>query len=270
VFQLWANFPEPEVVTGQGGNSGDRQGEPAYNKALNTWYTCSSQELEVMDINPLTFTSEIRFATGSSHLIGYINAYNMETGELTWTKETPFECYGGFLTTSGELLFTVTATGQFVAYNAKTGAKLWEFGEQGEYGKAATYTEAELKNGELGHKGEFSKPENVVKREKAFVGALSPLHGGAASNTGTCTAEPCVATPGLGAGGAAPAITFEFEGHQYVVVYAGGGTLGGLVPGDFLWEFSLSGSGAQKPIKEGEAPAPEHELCEAGKECAGY
>jgi hypothetical protein len=242
-----------------------------------------------MDINPLTDGSEgPRFTSSSAKLYGFINAYNMQTGELAWSHETPHECYGGFLATAGELLFTVNATGQFIAYNAKTGAQVWEFGAENNYGKGCVHegTPGATKAAGLNP----ANPAAEVATEVNKHGETVWCHDQAAEKapTGSHVSEPLTPTlensenftfgnPGLGAGGAAPAISFEFEGKQYIVVYAGGGTLGSLTAGDYLWEFSLGGSGAALPIKEGEGPLPETELCSAyltlkaeHKNCEGY
>jgi hypothetical protein len=88
--------------------------------------------------------------------------------------------------------------------------------------------------------------------------------------------------PGLGAGGSAPAMSFEFEGKQYIVVVAAGGGLSGegkgtANGGPYMWEFSLNATGGPAPIKEGEAVIPEFELCpefkkvrEEHKTCGGF
>ena len=47
-----------------------------------------------------------------------------------WTVEYPVPWNGGLLSTAGGLLFQGTGTGRFVAYEAATGKKLWEFHAQ--------------------------------------------------------------------------------------------------------------------------------------------
>ena len=46
--------------------------------------------------------------------------------KAAWTNEQVSPCNGGALSTAGNLVFQGTADGRFIAYNAKTGDKLWE------------------------------------------------------------------------------------------------------------------------------------------------
>ena len=46
--------------------------------------------------------------------------------QQAWSSEYASPWNGGTLTTAGNLVFQGTADGRFVAYNAKTGEKLWE------------------------------------------------------------------------------------------------------------------------------------------------
>ncbi|MDE8345496.1 MAG: PQQ-dependent dehydrogenase, methanol/ethanol family [Acidocella sp.] len=57
---------------------------------------------------------------------GGLVAWNVAAGKPDWvhTYDSPWN--GGTLTTAGNLVFQGTADGRFVAYNATTGAKLWQ------------------------------------------------------------------------------------------------------------------------------------------------
>jgi len=59
-------------------------------------------------------------------VMGRLLAWNPVTQKLAWTVEHTAPSNGGVLTTAGNLVFQGTADGRFVAYNAKTGQKLWE------------------------------------------------------------------------------------------------------------------------------------------------
>lgn len=57
---------------------------------------------------------------------GRIVAMNMRNNRLVWAKKWPTICYSGMTTTAGNLLFTGTNEGYLRAYNARTGALLWQ------------------------------------------------------------------------------------------------------------------------------------------------
>jgi len=57
---------------------------------------------------------------------GRLLAWDPVQGKEVWRQEHASPWNGGTLTTAGNLVFQGTADGRFVAYNAKTGAKLWE------------------------------------------------------------------------------------------------------------------------------------------------
>jgi quinohemoprotein ethanol dehydrogenase len=57
---------------------------------------------------------------------GRLIAWDPVAQREVWRQEFVSPWNGGTLTTAGNLVFSGTADGRFVAYNAKTGEKLWE------------------------------------------------------------------------------------------------------------------------------------------------
>lgn len=58
---------------------------------------------------------------------GNISAVNIDTGDISWQYITKQPMIGGTLSTAGDLVFTGGDDGYFVALNAKTGEKVWQF-----------------------------------------------------------------------------------------------------------------------------------------------
>jgi alcohol dehydrogenase (cytochrome c) len=51
----------------------------------------------------------------------------LDTGKLAWKADTEQPLMGGVLATAGGLVFTGEGNGNFNAYDAKSGKKLWSF-----------------------------------------------------------------------------------------------------------------------------------------------
>lgn len=62
----------------------------------------------------------------NSKPFGRLIAWDPVRQKEVWRQELSSPWNGGTLTTAGNLVFQGTADGRFVAYNARTGAKLWE------------------------------------------------------------------------------------------------------------------------------------------------
>jgi len=58
---------------------------------------------------------------------GRLAAVNLDTGELAWNVETDQPLIGGVLATAGDLVFTGEGNGNFDAFDARSGKKLWSF-----------------------------------------------------------------------------------------------------------------------------------------------
>jgi glucose dehydrogenase len=58
---------------------------------------------------------------------GNVTAVDYNTGNIRWQVKTPQPMIGGILATAGGLVFTGEGNGQFKAYDAETGAILWNF-----------------------------------------------------------------------------------------------------------------------------------------------
>lgn len=75
--------------------------------------------------------------------VGVFAAIDSRTNRIVWKKEMPTAALGnsGPLSTAGGLLFRGAADGHVEAYDAKSGARLWQFqtGTPGGRGPAATY-----------------------------------------------------------------------------------------------------------------------------------
>ena len=64
---------------------------------------------------------------GSIDPSGTLSAVNVATGKIDWQYHSDFPMIGGTLATAGSLVFTGELDGQFDAFDAKSGVKLWHF-----------------------------------------------------------------------------------------------------------------------------------------------
>lgn len=58
---------------------------------------------------------------------GNVSAINLQTGKIAWQVKTEQPMIGGATATAGGLVFTGEGNGWFKAYDARTGAVLWQF-----------------------------------------------------------------------------------------------------------------------------------------------
>ena len=58
---------------------------------------------------------------------GYLSAINPMTGKIAWEVPTKVPFWSGVMSTGGDLVFTGAQTGEFLAFDALTGKKLWQF-----------------------------------------------------------------------------------------------------------------------------------------------
>jgi alcohol dehydrogenase (cytochrome c) len=58
---------------------------------------------------------------------GNVKAIDPRTGREVWSVRTDHPMVASVLATAGDVVFTGKPTGEFVAYDARTGAQLWEF-----------------------------------------------------------------------------------------------------------------------------------------------
>jgi alcohol dehydrogenase (cytochrome c) len=58
---------------------------------------------------------------------GYLSAIDPLTGKTVWEVPTKVPYWGGVMSTAGDLVFTGAQTGEFMAFDAANGKKLWQF-----------------------------------------------------------------------------------------------------------------------------------------------
>jgi alcohol dehydrogenase (cytochrome c) len=58
---------------------------------------------------------------------GYIKAFDPSTGKEVWSWKNDKPMLGSVLATAGDLVFAGEPTGEFNAYDARTGELLWQY-----------------------------------------------------------------------------------------------------------------------------------------------
>jgi len=72
---------------------------------------------------------------------GSVKAFDPATGEERWSRRTDHPVLASLLATAGDLVFVGQATGEFEAWNARTGTPLWQFQTgSGIHGSPITYS----------------------------------------------------------------------------------------------------------------------------------
>src|SRR5699024_4614157 len=72
---------------------------------------------------------------------GFVKAFDAATGEEVWRWRNQAPMCASVLATGGDLVFTGTPTGQFLAFHARTGELLWQFQTgSGHHSSPTTYS----------------------------------------------------------------------------------------------------------------------------------
>ncbi len=169
--------------------------------------------------------------------MGMLIAWDPEKQEEVWRQNHLYPWNGGTLTTAGNLVFQGTSDGRFVAYNAETGAHLWEdhvgmgiiaapmtwekdgtqyvtvaAGWGGVYGVSNRHTETvgpgtvfTFKLGGEGKMPQFGKPNLTLLRGVSYDPANIPE--GQGLYVANCAA--CHGVPGVGTGGNVPNLGYS-------------------------------------------------------------
>ena len=103
----------------------------AYNAAAKGWKPGTVGFQLGLDLGPMEIPADpkIRAATAAA-MTGSLIAWDPVAGKPRWTVQYPGPTNGGTLATAGNLVFQGTAGGEFRAYTADTGKKVWSFPTQ--------------------------------------------------------------------------------------------------------------------------------------------
>jgi len=161
-LDVFAPFNEVGASTleiSSGGGSGAQASNEAYDPETHLYYVCAHQAYSASDKESQkqvdqgetfgigkTGVSASATGKGVGSPIGFLTAYNMETGKIAWQDHFENTCYYGPTVTKGGVLFyaaggatpsaanpAVTEEPDIEAFNAATGEKLpfsWEIGGQ--------------------------------------------------------------------------------------------------------------------------------------------
>jgi glucose dehydrogenase len=137
--------PVPAVYA-PGNHGGPMWQPPSYSPNTHYFYTLGSNQANIYKVRPMTpwvpgspevgiqygnlaATPDERKALASQipPPSGYLVALNADTGKIAWQYDSKYMMFGGVLTTASDLLFTGEPTGDFLAFDAKSGKKLWSY-----------------------------------------------------------------------------------------------------------------------------------------------
>jgi alcohol dehydrogenase (cytochrome c) len=116
-----------------GSSGGANWPASSYNQKLQMFYICSQNspngfmQSEWPGHKPGQFYIGSLLVSTGFHGQGNLTAIDAQTGEIAWQVTWADSCYSGSITTAGNLVFTGQNSGEFQAYDARNGSRLWSF-----------------------------------------------------------------------------------------------------------------------------------------------
>jgi PQQ-dependent dehydrogenase (methanol/ethanol family) len=130
---MWV-LPTPEGVRMLPGANGGVEWNPmAVNPKLRLAYAANLHQPMTYHVEAAEYPGGKLWLGGAFKVIpgekqwGRLAAVNIDTGKVVWKADTEQPLMGGVLATAGGLVFTGEGNGQFNAYDARNGKKLWTF-----------------------------------------------------------------------------------------------------------------------------------------------
>jgi PQQ-dependent dehydrogenase (methanol/ethanol family) len=130
---------ETPITRYPGINGGSLWSTPSVSPLTHYFYVMGVNQaysVTAFEIKPYVFgTPTVGQQTGGSQKpevtpfppTGTLTAIDVNTGKIAWQDKTSLPMYGGIVTTASNLLFTGEMDGNFDAFDAKTGKKLWHY-----------------------------------------------------------------------------------------------------------------------------------------------
>lgn len=103
----------------------DEEAGAAYVAAMHIPTRYHTAELPAVENKPAVTYYTFEPAKGPTW--GLLSAIDLQTGKIRWQHKTDEPLIGGTLATAGGLVFTGEGNGNFSAFDAKTGTRLWQF-----------------------------------------------------------------------------------------------------------------------------------------------
>jgi alcohol dehydrogenase (cytochrome c) len=104
----------------------------AYSPRTGLLYTPVVELCGIFKSSPSEFRESLAYWGGEVDLYGmaqwgYVKAFDPATGRQVWSRRTQHPMVGSLLVTAGDLVFAGEPTGEFDAFDARTGELLWQF-----------------------------------------------------------------------------------------------------------------------------------------------
>jgi PQQ-dependent dehydrogenase (methanol/ethanol family) len=130
---MWV-LPTPEGARMLPGANGGVEWSPmAINPKLHMAYAANLHQPMTYHVEDVGYPGGKLWLGGAFKIIptekqaGRLVAVNLDTGKVAWKADTAQPLIGGVLATAGNLVFTGEGNGNFNAYDAQSGKKLWSF-----------------------------------------------------------------------------------------------------------------------------------------------
>jgi alcohol dehydrogenase (cytochrome c) len=131
---MWV-LPTPEGARMLPGANGGVEWSPmAINPKLHMAYAANLHQPMTYHVEASEYPGGSKLWLGGAFKViptekqwGRLSAVNLDTGKIAWQQDTPQPLIGGVLATAGGLVFNGEGNGEFAAYDARTGKKLWSF-----------------------------------------------------------------------------------------------------------------------------------------------
>lgn len=119
-----------------GANGGSEWSPPAYSPETGYLYVLGLHQPMHYKVRPDSLKPPAMWlggafvATGEPEY-GLFSAVDLNTGKIRWQAKVPDPMIGGALATAGGVVFTGTKDKRFLAFDARTGRRLWEYQANG-------------------------------------------------------------------------------------------------------------------------------------------
>jgi alcohol dehydrogenase (cytochrome c) len=130
---IFTPFKTNPILVCPGANGGSEWSPSSYSPQTSLMYVCGIHQPQIWTGKP-DLIAQGTLRLGSSFFTppggatwGNVTAIDVRTNRQAWQVRTDQMCIGGTMATAGGLVFAGEGNGNFDAYDAKTGNRLWQF-----------------------------------------------------------------------------------------------------------------------------------------------